>query len=159
MHGKYFELIHEYHSAGFAFSVSINWNIPEITGKIDSNGYIVQYFRRKSEPANFLVDDIKYFEAWKIENGLMTDYDADRCDDCICVDTDLFGGINIILKKSLGTCGKYIIDTEVYWIPKTDSLYDIVDKWSIETVKQANGLKGDYSFEGLSEEYLVFKRP
>ena len=76
---RYIDEVNCYHSAGFSFDYQINWIVPAITGSENANGYIVQHFTRLSQPKNSIVDDIEYFEAWRIKNGVCLD--RGKCDD------------------------------------------------------------------------------
>ena len=151
---RYIDEVNCYHSAGFSFDYQINWIVPAITGSENANGYIVQHFTRLSQPKNSIVDDIEYFEAWRIKNGVCLD--RGKCDDEFSV------GMNLgfcALQKALHTKGSFEISAAVYWIPEFSQLCKIVDKWSDTAVTQTAGLKGSYDFRELSEEYLVFHRP
>lgn len=151
---RYIDEVNCYHSAGFSFDYQINWIVPAITGSEYANGYIVQHFTRLSQPKNSIVDDIEYFEAWRIKNGMCLD--RGQCDDEFSV------GMNqgfCALHDALHTKGCFEISAAVYWIPEFSPLCEIVDKWSDTTVAQTAGLKGSYGFRDLSEEYLVFHRP
>lgn len=152
----YIDEVYCYHSAGFSFDYQINWIVPAITGSEYANGYIVQHFTRLLQPQNSIegVDDIEYFEAWRISNGVCPG--PKECDDEFSV------GMNLDfceLRRALHTKGRFEISAAVYWIPEFSPLYEIVDNWSDTTVVQTAGLKGSYGFRELSEEYLVFHRP
>lgn len=150
----YMDEVECYHSEGFSFDYKINWVVSAITNSGDSNGYIVQHFKRVSRPKSQIIDDIEYFEAWRIKNGICLDRNG--CDDEFKVSSGKEIGE---LRDVLHTKGCFEISATVYWIPEYSELFEVIDKWSMTTVEQTAGLKGSYSFNELSEDYLVFHRP
>ena len=143
-----------YHSPGFSFVYEINWNVAAISGNAKATGYIVQHFLRKSTPPNFLVNDTEYYEAWELRNGILLDAGT-VCDDRFCVGATT---LEDSIRKSLGTKGEYCINGNVYWIPESSSLAPIVNSWS-KCVPDAAGLRSNYLFSELTNEYFVFSRP
>lgn len=154
MESPYFKLIKEYHSQGFTFCLKINWIVDAISGGTNSNGYIVQHFSRKSEPTNFIIHDIEYYEAWKIEKGYNIDR-GDECDDTFSVSDTLANSLRLCFNST----GKYILSGDVFGIPKSSELYNVIDSWSVDAVPQANGLRSSYNKPDGIEEYYIFTRP
>ena len=154
MDSSYFKVIDEYHSKGFTFYLKIDWNVEAIAGEAKPSGYIVQRFSRQSEPVNFKVNDTEYYEAWKVESGCNIDR-GNECDDRFSVDASLGESLRSCLK----TAGKYILKSDVFWISQKSELYDVIDSWPCDTVKQANGLHSSYDRPDDIEKYFVFTRP
>lgn len=142
-----------YHGPGYSFQYDINWNVPIISGSESATGFIVQHFSRTAIPPNFVKDDIDYYEAWEVRNGNLVDT-GKECDDRFIITSTLEES----LRASLGTQGEYRISGDVYWLPSSSSLYNVVNSWSRKTVEQTAGLKGSYEFQMLTDDYLVFKR-
>lgn len=147
----------ETHSEYCAFELQINWNVTNISKSTNADGYIVQYFSRTSHPPVDFLEDISYFEAWRVTNG-SCQYDSNTiCDDLFAVGSWFSHSSEI--NNSIGKAGEFRIEASVYWIPKASTLFEFVDKWTTTEVPQANGLKSCYSFPELSNEYHVFSRP
>lgn len=124
----------------------IEWNVKEISGEENANGFILQYFSRKLVPADILkqkeLRDITYFEAWEVKDGDIVDKGN------LCHDQFYIGDPNgecYTFAISVGTKGEFIFKGEVYWISSSDSeLYATIEKWGKKTVNQANGLRATY---------------
>lgn len=96
-----------------------------------------------------ILDYKHYYEAWKIEQGLCCKEEGQLCDDILCIghrldDTDA-------LKKSIGHYGKVVFKPKVYFIKIDSVLYNEIDSWPENIVKEANGLKAIYYSEKVSE--------
>lgn len=156
-HNNYYTIIKETHKEFWSFDLQIDWNVTEISGGSNANGYIVQHFRRTACPSQPLLEDVDYYEAWKVVNGRCLKEKRQICDDEFTVGCPFNSSEDI--HHSLGTAGSFILQGDVFWIPKNSSLYVIVDNWSEHEVKCANGLKAAFSFPDLTEDYFVFSRP
>lgn len=154
MEKKYYKLTsEEYHSHGHTFQVDIDWIVEDFISE-ERSGFIVQHFRRVSEPADFQVNDTEYYEAWRIVDGHNKDH-GKKCDDSIMVSNYLGDS----LKSCIDMSGQYKVTCDVYWVPKSSELYQIVDSWDINTVEQANGLKSSWDCPPLIEDFHVVQRP
>lgn len=159
----YYNIKSKIHDESCACELQINWNICAIVKDINLNGYLVQRFSRKLFSPNVIpikeYQDILYYEAWKIEKGIIKYDDTSNvvCDDRFAIGMPQYD-TSSEFKVSLGTKGRYEFTGDVYWIPQNSQLYNIVDKWSEQTVKQANGLKASYTFKELDGESPVFSR-
>lgn len=154
MVGNYYSVINEYHSDTTTFEYCINWNVSEISSEEHASGYIVQHFRRKSTPQNFLIDDTDYWEAWKVNNGINVDRGS-VCDDTFAVRIELADAF----RKSLRTRGRYDLNGDVYWVPSSSEIFTTIDSWSTTTVHGACGLKASYEKPVGIDSYFVFSRP
>jgi hypothetical protein len=137
----------------------INWIVSTIAGSESASGFIVQKFSRCMEPRNILdvVDyqNITYFEAWKVEDGIITAEDKGvQCDDKF-----LIGG-RIIEEfcRSVDKNGRFTFRGEVYWIPFGSDLFETIDKWERGCVKQAGDLRATYDDVEIGPEYRHFTR-
>lgn len=120
-----------------------------------ANGYIVQHFRRQFDSENDFLKDISYYEAWQVEDGKVKE--SSECDDVFAIGHP--SNSLDMLKYEHGKCGRVIFSGDVYWIPSSSELSEIINSWEETTVKDANGLKASYTFNELSEKYFVFQRP
>jgi len=158
---KYYTIINEYHDCSCACLLEINWNVEQITKTSTAEGFIVQKFTRKLTPHNILsvneYCDISYFEAWRVKNGRVYYEDNNiKCDDRFCIGNPLNTSNEFFY--SLDTKGHYVFSGEVFWIETGSSLYNIVDGWKIEGVKQAGKLKSSEEFDAIKTIQPLFER-
>lgn len=122
------------------YNYCIDWNVKNITYGQERDGYIVQKVHFESELECIGGCD-DYYEAWKVQNNTIIDKD-DRPDDTFCSGGTLF--LNILLEGSIGKKAKTIYKTEVYWVNKSDQIYEIIDSWKPRGAIVANELKSVY---------------
>ena len=133
------------------------WNVEVIAGYEKPNGIIVQMFSRKSNPPNTILPDIKYYEAWLVENGIATDSLNQGYDDLFAIANPLYP--LEVFSKSIYTQGEYRFEGEIFWIDKLKdySIYKIVKDWPNDEVSQAGGLRAVYHsdvFEGMVADFV-----
>ncbi len=161
----YYEILNESHSDWCECELRINWNIEAISNNKNANGYIVQEFQRTIVPKNVLgsqqFDNIHYFEAWCVKDGLIVPEDNG------CNGNDVFSigqAISLglpdydLIRKSINTKACFEFRGRVYWIPIHSQLYNKVDCWKTDEVKQTGGLKGTWYFPDIRIINPVFER-
>lgn len=156
---KYYnEIINRQYPFSF-FEYAIKWNVEEIAGKKDANGFIVQRIEVDSSISNSGVPKKPYLEAWSVTNGVCADTRLNKYDDIFSVGIDFRIHDSVI--DSLGVLGHIIYKTKVYWVDICDHLFEDVEKWEVNCIPSHVGnLKAcwieDFSkFEELSP---VFER-
>ena len=158
---EYYFVKKEQHESFWSFDFQIDWNVKTISGGLTANGYIVQHFKRTAVPSQPLLDNIEYYEAWQVTEGECekdpNQYKEEKYDDAFSVGDKHDSSLDI--HNSLGTKGAFIINADVYWIPRSSHLYGIIDKWPRHVIKQAGELKATYCFPELTVDYFVFSRP
>mgnify|MGYP003296795982 CR=1 FL=1 len=69
----YYKKISDSHGAGCACELKIKWIVKDFSNKNNSDGYIVQKFKRTlSEDSNLNIEeykDISYYELWEVKDG------------------------------------------------------------------------------------------
>ena len=146
----YFEVL----SANNSVDHLIRWNVNECAKCANANGYIIQHMYIFSHIS--VIKDSDYWEAWSVQNGKIggSDYGYDdkwspipecfvpECRDAIDESED----------------GKVFYSSEVYWIPRGSSEWELINKWPVEFCSPANELPICYKFDYDVNEYLICKR-
>lgn len=136
------------------FHYGIKW-IPEvIAGHKYANGYIVQRVRIEAPKFLFGFHCKDYYEAWAVENGIVT-YPEETSGS----EDDIFEYSSDGICESLFKKGTIRYAADVFWIDTRSSLYSVVDQWEYNTVKQARELlKSSMEFKECTIP-AVFCRP
>ena len=154
---EYYTEIKSEHTESCMCELLINWNPVAIAQSGTASGYIVQHFSRKliTEYQIDIPQNTSYYEAWKVTNGIVTDR-GEVCDDIFSIGNDwqYFD----LFKKCAGTSGKYVFKGDVFWIPESHRLFDVVSSWNEQTVKSANGLKATFECDDFNFIEAVFSR-
>lgn len=160
---KYFEKKEYDNNKSFAYYIlGINWIPQNIIDDEEKNGYIVQKVRflnttgiNMNREKN---NDIKYYEAWKVENQKVVKQNPQDYDDEFS-----YGNKYILedcIRNSLGKSGIIKYSSQVYWISEKNNLYNIVNQWEENKVEMSNGLKSTYLKDcpELEKCQPIFKR-
>ena len=137
----------------------INWNLDGLSISKSEQVFIVQELCIKAIPLNEYVEPIRYYEAWEVKGGIVVSTKDDYCDDMFRVGND-FDEDNLI-KNSMGKSGMILFMARVYVVRNNSELYNCVNNWPLEEVKQANGLRASKVTSKLQEEFKnmpVFER-
>ncbi len=129
------------------------WDVEYISKKNEANGYIVQMVKMKIETNDNVKKEEQYFEAWKVENGLCCKFDSEDYDDVFGVGKVKDDAFNE-LKFSIGKFGESCFEGTIFWVDKSDKLYEEVDKWKPGGVDEAVELK---SIEYSTDLWKMFK--
>ena len=161
MKNGYYEVVGNIiHTVYVACRYEIKWNIRAISGEDNANGFIVQRFNRTAIPSLDYLKDTKYYEAWKVTNGMCDEnrlfddgysvylYPSDRDQ----IQEELVDAITL----SSGTSGKIIFEGDVFWIPVISQLYPQIDTWEKGAVKEAGDLPSTWTFPPLDGEKPKF---
>ncbi len=138
------------------FYYSIRWNVENITGKKAANGYIVQYVYNENTTTINGVSKDPYYEAWKVENGIVVDTIHKQYDD-VFEFGEFFEWEQI--ENSLGKRGIIRYKTKVFWIDVSNPYFNNVDAWEDKNV-YAGGLKATLAIDCnfLADRDSLFKR-
>jgi hypothetical protein len=136
-----FFITDKYINKRYEYRFTIFWNTETIGGQ-DCNGYIVQKVEANSGITGVVVEELPYFEAWKVCGGDTGNQDYDDSFDCWYVENE----------------GVVTYRSEVYWISSDDELYADVDKWEKGKVRMANQLPSSYKFPGIMNRSPLFGR-
>ncbi len=151
---SFYTIKDEWHSESCACELQIEWNVEQIAQMEKADGYIVQIYRRELFPKDALPDaalkDIEYAEAWRVVDGVVIAEDrTEEWNDAFavgrkCADFEEFA-------CSAGTAGHFEFHGKVCWVSQESTLFQMVDDWSREAVKQEGGLKASYCTEGFEQ--------
>lgn len=116
------------------YRLRIKWNVQAIAGYQAAEGFIVQQVTLLDEAGIIQNYSGPYYEAWKVTKGKTknNDYDDNFENGLGCF-------TEIVTENSIGKKGKIEYQTKVYWIDKSSSIHDEVQKWT-PTVSMANEL-------------------
>ncbi len=140
----------------------VDWNVKEISGEENANGFILQILSRSLIPADILNDeelrDVTYTEAWEVKDGVIVDADkGELCDDLYYI--GFSNGECYSFAISVETKGEFIFNGEIYWIPSSYSeLCATIENWDRHTVKEANDLRATYGAINIDPSYRRFIR-
>lgn len=127
---KYYQVVQlENNKPYFDYRFGINWKVENIINTDCKDGYIVQ--KVEIVDSTNISRNIKYYEAWKVENAKYIDH-SDLFPD------DTFSNSDII--KSLGKKGKVEYYSEIYWIDRGNILYEYINSWEENGVPEAGNL-------------------
>lgn len=133
---RYYTVVNCDNDSPFAYYLlEINWNIEEIAGYSNASGYIVQKVKI-SNTLGLKGLDNEYFEAWPVENGKLK---LDRSD--LADDTFEWLSPSDALSESVGKRGRITYNTQVFWVDRSDPLYNVPNSWEEGTVCEAGNLK------------------
>ena len=116
--------------------MEIDWNVENIINTDCTDGYIVQkveIINNTNFPKNY-IRNIKYYEAWKVENAKYINHSDFKADDTFK---------QSVILESLGGKGKVVYFSEIYWIDKKIILYQVVDNWKKGKIHEAGALKSE----------------
>ena len=154
---EYYKIIEENHTGYCACFQRIKWNVANIAGYENSNGFIVQKFNRTSVPANLIIADTSYYEAWSVQNGVCIDTNKQKYDDEFAVGHSMCQFC--VFENSLNKEGEYKLIGEVFWVDRVQGeLYAMVSNWPIDEVKQAGGLRAVFNTDLFDNEKPKFIR-
>ena len=129
----------------------INWNLEGLSILESEHAFIVQEVRIEVAPLNQYVEAAHYFEAWEVKDGkVMGVKDAD-CDDMFRIGDDL--DEDDLIRDSMGKFGTVLFIPKVYVVKSNSELYDCVNSWPLNGVKQSNGLKSCKANTKLEEAF------
>lgn len=116
------------------------WNVEKISNRKKASGYIVQevHISNNSGISNISMTN-DYFEAWRVIDGQVEDYEKDNPDDTFRFGIE--GMEKFLIKISIGHQGIIKYDTSVYWVEQNTELFSIVNSWKTRTIAQAGKLK------------------
>ena len=159
MESRYYKIIHEDNFEKYAcYDLSIHWNVEEIAGKSNANGFIVQEVDIKNTTSIKGLSDIAYYEAWKVENGNFI-YHCEKEPD----DSFAWGNwcCKSMMTNSINKKGTITYKSKVFWVDRDSKLFVLIEKWKEETVFEAGKLKSVYKNDcnEFIHEYPVFIRP
>lgn len=139
----FFDIVCEINDLPYAaFCQKIKWNVLAIAGYEKACGYIIQMVHyTDTTGVTRIFDD--YYEAWPVQDGVCEHADKYEYDDNFSFDGDPSRPV----KESIGKVGCIRYETKVYWIDKTDSLYDVINSWKEREVLMAGNLKSKYAKE------------
>lgn len=137
----YYKTIDDKNYFPFAYYL---WQIKWISEKIINdgciNGYIVQKVKIINEANVIGLDNIEYYEAWKVSNGECENKDGKPFDDEFKW-VNFNGELRFCIRNSIGKKGKITYQAKLYWISQKNTLYKEVESWKEGTVVQAGSLK------------------
>lgn len=129
----------------------INWNLEGLSILESEHAFIVQEVRIEVAPLNQYVEAAHYFEAWEVKDGkVMGVKDAD-CDDMFRIGDDF--DEDDLIRDSMGKFGTVLFIPKVYVVKSNSELYDCVNSWPLNGVKQSNGLKSCKANTKLEEAF------
>ena len=137
----------------------INWNIEGLSILESEQAFIVQEVRIAVDPPNRYVEAVHYFEAWKVKDGKVSGLENTYCDDMFRIGNDL--DEDDLIRDSMGKFGTVLFIPKVYVVKSNFELYDCVNGWPFNGVKQSNRLKSREANPKLEEAFKnvpVFER-
>ena len=135
---RFFDVVDEENDLPYAFYFQkIVWNVMEIAGYENANGFIVQKVCY-NDTVGVTYSTEAYYEAWKVCNGVCEKIDSYNYDDAFA-SPDSFK--SYLLDSSIGKRGFIKYDALVYWIDAKSDLYKTVSMWEPGKVKMAGELK------------------
>lgn len=128
MQKRYYKIIREDNDKPYAYYLlKILWNVDNIINDNCKNGYIVQKVNITNTTKIKGLDDIEYYEAWKVINGKVENIDNYDYDD-IFMWYDSFT-MDMCLEHSKGKKGEISYYCEVFWVSENNILYEEVNLW------------------------------
>lgn len=160
---EYFQVVEDRDSISASYQFSILWNVAAISKGSQENGYIVQEVDFETDMQSCFPDIAPscYFEAWRVENGVIVREEGDS--NASCDDSFSYAPLdNRVFIESLGKKGFANYSARVFWVPYGSELFDVVNRWKVGAAKMAGPLK---SVEKLAfcddvelAQYHVFDR-
>jgi hypothetical protein len=99
----------------------------------------------KSIPSN------NYYEAWRVENGSISDEDKGLKGD------DIWNALYTWLDKTIGRI-TVSFSSKVYWIPSKTKEFDKIQKWERNSIVEASDLRAIQSIDWDIERFFVCER-
>ena len=140
--------------------LDIKWNVNNIVGSKQNNGYIVQRVKIQSNISKAYITPKIYFEAWKVADKKIAykdDYDDSFNFNDQPLDHDVF-------YDCIGKKGYIKWEAIVYWINESTELSATIDQWKEGAALEAGSLQSAHESD-ISEEtsndfknYFKFKR-
>lgn len=156
---KFYSIISETHFEFCACRREIQWDVVEISGENNANGFIVQHFSRRENSDKRILLDNEYYESWKVVDGEIEGsekYDdafAVACpenENCLYEDCLLSG-----LESSYSNKGEFIFHGCVFWVSIDSDMYCEIDKWKCEE-KEAGNLRSKKKYSKLENKKPLF---
>ncbi len=132
-----------------ACSQYIDWDVDKICLKAP-DGFIVQEVLLE-QMIDGEVNQVHYYEAWHVKDGECQKEKGQESHDLFCIGHPLDTSDAMI--ASIGHFGNVSFIPYVFWIECTSELYRVVNQWSPDTVREANGLKATYYSEKIEEKF------
>ena len=131
------------------FQLPIRWNVKEISGKNEANGYIVQYMNIQS--SNRCISSAHYYEAWLVEDGLISNEDTGTLWD------DVWDVPYSYLDKDINQIS-VTFSSIIYWIPKDSENFDCIMGWNRHEAPEAGFLRATHFVDWDIEKFFVCRR-
>lgn len=137
MTSKYFNIVKDFKSSSNAsYNLERTWNIKEISGYENANGYKVQKISFQSNIAG-ATDD--YYEEWKVING-RCERNGQEYDDHFTFDAGLISFEDL---ENISTAFfKY--KSQIFWVDIKSDIYEEISTWSKRNVIMAGDLQAIY---------------
>lgn len=131
------------------FELIIEWEVKQIAKEDISNGFIVQHMDIQS--SNKSIPSNNYYEAWRVENGSVSEEDKGPKGD------DIWNVPFTWIDKTINEI-TVSFSSKVYWIPSKTKEFDKIQKWERIRIVEASGLRAIQSIDWDIEQFFVCER-